>query len=234
MINGCYSSGHTPLLVPELCCEWDETTNLARAVSMINLDEHSRQIADRLSESLAELEAQSTGISMDAARRAIREVWLKVVDDIEQGRADVSSRYLAEVHGRLISVAGLLDDSGFAEYGLPLLPGGSQTSWNQFVKDCRLNEPDGTEEYALAQLRWGGHVQTFPLTLGWFALNIVRLRGDQAAVYPPRSDHDRFLGSLKDAGPDSYDAETGLRGLAAVYAEMQRSEGGADGSPTDC
>jgi hypothetical protein len=190
------------------------------------LAEHAREIANPLSESLAELEVQSTPIPLDAARRAIRETWLKVVDDFERGYADLSSAYVAEIHQTLTAAAGLTDGPGFAEQGLPIMQDGSRTSWTRYVEECRLNEPDGTEEYALAQLRWGAHVQTFALTLGWLAMNIVRLRSDQDAVYPPPSDHDRLLAFLKDAGPNDYDAETGLRGLAAKYANAQLRGGG--------
>ena len=149
--------------------------------------ERARGIADPLSQSLAQLEARSTAVAPDAARRAIHDVWLTVVDEFEHGRADLSGAYLAEVHARLGTAAGLADSGGFADQGmLPILPDGTPESWSRFAHECRYDADDDAEaseeEYALAQLRWGEHVRTFALSLGWFAMNIVRLRRGEDAV----------------------------------------------------
>ena len=187
---------------------------------MNSLVEHARRIAEPLGQSLAELEIRSTAVVGGVARRAIRDVWLTVVDDFENGRADLSSAYLAGVHGRLDAAAGVDDEDGFVEEGLPILEDGSRESWSRFVAECRYDDPHDNleEEYALAQLRWGEHVRTFALSLGWFAMNLVRLRKGEPAVYPPPADHERLLRFLGYAGPDLYDAEAGLRGLASEYA----------------
>ena len=191
---------------------------------------HARGIAGRLAHSLAQLEAQSTAVVADTARRAIHDVWLAIVDDYENGRSNLSSAYLANVHARLAAAAAFEDAGGFAEYGLPILPDGSPESWSRFSQSCRFDEDDGLEEeYALAQLRWGEHVRTFAVSLGWFAMNIVRLKRGEHAVYPPPADHERLLQFLQDAGPDTYDAEAGLRGLAREYARQQARDGGAPG-----
>jgi hypothetical protein len=189
---------------------------------MKEIIEHARGISDPLSQSLSVLEVCVTAIAADVAQRAIAQTWLMVVDDFKDGRANLSSAYLADVHAALTSAAGLDDSGGFAEHGLPILPDGNRESWSRFVQDCRYEDEDGLEEeYALAQLRWGKHVRVFATTLGWFAMNIVRMRRGEHAVYPPPTDHDRFLRFLKYAGPDTYDAEGGLRGLAQEYAKKQ-------------
>ena len=192
------------------------------------LAEHARDIAETLSESLSALEVKSTLVDRDIARLAIHDAWLSVVDDFANGRADLSSDYLADVHLRLATKARLANPGGFTDRGLPELSDGGRESWSRFAKECHYDETDAwEEEYALAQLRWGEHVKTFALTLGWFALNIVRLRRGEPAIYPPPEDHDNFLQYLRDAGPDDYDAETGLRGLAREYAKQQSANDGA-------
>jgi len=185
--------------------------------------EHAREIADLLSKSLAKLEALVTNVTDDTVRSAILSAWMMVVGDVECGRATMSSSYLASLHAKLATSAELTDPGGFAEHGLPILPDGTRESWSRFAQDCRYeDDSEGLEEeYALAQLRWGEHVRTFALTLGWFAMNIVRMRRGQHAVYPPATDHDRLQRLLKDAGPDTYDLEGGLRGLAREYAGQQ-------------
>jgi hypothetical protein len=184
--------------------------------------EHARGITDPLSQSLSVLEVRGTAIAPDTAQRAIVQAWLTVIDDVEHGRANLSSAYLADVHARLTRAAGLDDSGGFAEHGLPILPDGSRESWSRFVQECRYDDEDGLEEeYALAQLRWGEHIRVFAITLGWFAMNIVRMRRGEPAVYPPSTDHERLLRFLMYAGPDTYDAEGGLRGLAQEYAKQQ-------------
>jgi hypothetical protein len=57
-------------------------------------------------------------------------------------------------------------------------------------------------------------------------MNLVRLRRGRHAVYPPPADHDRLLRFLEYAGPDTYDAEAGLRGIASEYAARQPPAGG--------
>jgi hypothetical protein len=184
--------------------------------------EHARGIAEPLSRSLALLEVRVTAIAVETAQQAILQTWLTIVDDVEHGRADLSSAYLTAIHARLTTAAGLDDSAGFAEHGLPILPDGSRESWSRFVQECRYDDEEGLEEeYALAQLRWGEHVRVFAISLGWFAMNIVRMRRGEDAVYPPPGDQERFLRFLKYAGPDSYDAEGGLRGLAQEYARQQ-------------
>jgi hypothetical protein len=185
--------------------------------------EHAREIAGPLGQSLANLEVRATAAAIDTARRAIRDVWLTVVDDVANGRAILSSAYLATVHARLTTAAGSEDSTSFAEHGLPILPDGGRKSWSRFAQECRYEDDNEglEEEYALAQLRWGEHVRTFALSLGWFAMNVVRLRRGEHAVYPPPADHERLLKFLEYAGPDTYDAEAGLRGLAREYARQQ-------------
>jgi hypothetical protein len=184
--------------------------------------EHAAEIAGPLSDSLAELEAPASAVAFDAARRAVHEAWLTVVDDFENSSAEISRAYLANVHARLANAAGLEDSGGFAEYGLPFLEDGRRESWGRFVRECRFDEEDGAEEeHVLAQLRWGEHVRVFAIALGWIAMNIVRMRRGQHAVYPPPEDHARLLRFLEYAGPDNYDAEAGLRGLAEQYARTQ-------------
>ena len=182
----------------------------------------ARGIAEPLSRSLALLEVCVTAIATEIAQRAILQTWLTIVDDVEHGCADLSSVYLTTVHARLTNAAGLDDSAGFVEHGLPILPDGSRESWSRFVQECRFVDEEGSEEeYALAQLRWGEHVRVLAISLGWFAMNIVRMRRGEDAVYPPPADHERFLRLLDYAGPDSYDAEAGLRGLAREYARQQ-------------
>ena len=193
-----------------------------RSTPMTAIIEHARGIADPLGQSLAQLEVGATTIAAEMARPAITHTWLSVVDDFENGRANLSSTYLAEVHARLATAAGLGDSAGFEEHGLPNLRDGSRESWSRFVRECYFETEDALEEeYALAQLRWGEHVRVFALTLGWFAMNIVRMRRGDIAVYPPPADHERLLTFLEYAGPDTYDCEGGLRGLAEDYARQQ-------------
>lgn len=194
------------------------------------LIQHARNIAGPLCESLAQSEARPTGIAPETLRMATHAVWLMEVDDVEHGRADLSSPYLADVHARLATAAGLADSGGFSDDGqLPILPDGTRESWTRLAHECGYDEDtdvDGAEEeYALAQLRWGGHVRTFPLSLSRLAMNIVRLRRGQHAVYPPLADHERLLRFLEHAGPDTYDADAGLRGIAREYAEQQVQDG---------
>jgi hypothetical protein len=198
---------------------------------MTAIIEHAREIVGPLSQSLAQLEAPANATGIDASRRAIHEAWLTVVDDCEKGRANLSSAYLANIHAKLTAAAGLVDSGSFADHGLPILPDGTRESWNRFAKECRYDDDEGLEEeYALAQLRWGEHVRAFALSLGWFAMNLVRMRRGEHAVYPPPADHERFLKFLGYAGPDTYDAEAGLRGLAQEYARQQ-APGGGSGIP---
>ena len=191
---------------------------------MMAMIEHARGIADPLGRSLAQLEVRAMTIAAETARLAIAHTWLTVVDAFpESGRANLSSTYLAEVHARLATAAGLGDSASFEDRGLPILPDGSRESWSRFARECYwFDDEDGyEEEYALAQLRWGEHVRVFALTLGWFAMNIVRMRRGDIAVYPPPADHERLLRFLEYAGPDAYDCEGGLRGLAQEYARQQ-------------
>jgi hypothetical protein len=199
---------------------------------MFDINSHARDIAGPLSESLAALEIRSTPIGADAARRAIHGVWLQVVEDLENGRANLSGAYLAAVHERLSALAGLQDAGGFTDESVQMLPNGRPETWSRFMKECHYDDASGglEEEYALAQLRWGGHVRTFAMSLGWIAMNIVRLRREQDAVYPPPVDHEQLLGYLDSAGPPDFDAEAGLRGIADDYAEMDSREGGERGA----
>ena len=64
---------------------------------MLAVIEHARGVADPLGQSLAQLEVRSTTIAAETARLAITHTWLTVVDDFENGRANLSSTYLAEV-----------------------------------------------------------------------------------------------------------------------------------------
>jgi hypothetical protein len=196
---------------------------------MNEIAEHARSICDHLSQSLAVLETQSQAIAFDVACHAIRDAWLSVVDDYENGEADLSSAYLATAYDRLAAAAGLENPGTFAEHGLQILSAGSRESWTRFAKSFHYDDAENSmeEEYALAQLRWGEHVSAFALTLGWFAMNVVRLRRGQEAIYPPIADHERMLRFLQYAGPDDYDAEAGLRGLALEYAKRNRTDGPA-------
>jgi hypothetical protein len=183
------------------------------------LTDHARGIADALATTLAEMEVPADS---NGCRAAILRAWLSVVDDVERGSAALSSNYLADVHRRLVSAAGASESDGFAEHGLPILPDGSRESWTRFAEECGYLNAEGDEEvYALAQLRWGQHVQTFALTLGWFAMNILLLLRGNYAIHPVSADREVFLRDLSFAGPADYDAEN-LRSLIGEYVDGVR------------
>lgn len=158
-----------------------------------------------------------------------------LVNDIENGRANLSSHYITALHERLAIAAGISDPGTFNQDGLPLLANGGPTSWSRFVEECSgeqggdvgLIEP----AWVLAQLRWGGHVHSMAMSLGWLAMNIVSLQTHGAAIYPPTSDREELIRFLADAGPNDYDAES-LRALLWKYLLDQRLPGGSKPSVT--
>lgn len=199
----------------------DDFVRAEKAQSVIN---QARKITDVLAEALAVMEVGLTPVSLENAHRAIASIWTTVVNDVQGDRANVSSQYLASIHKHLATAAGILNAGEFTEAGLPVLPDGTRERWTRFVQESRYHQPNHVEEieevYALAQLRWGEHVRTFALTLGWFAMNILRLVRRKCAIYPPLADRGRLEDSLMGAGPNWYDAES-LRGLMDEYEGEQ-------------
>jgi hypothetical protein len=95
--------------------------------------QHARTIGEPLADSLARLEARSSAIEPDAVRRSVMLAWATLLADCEHGRGNLSSGYLADLHGRLATVAGAEAPGEFAEDGLPLLDDGRPTSWTRFA-----------------------------------------------------------------------------------------------------
>jgi hypothetical protein len=191
---------------------------------------HARAIAEPLADSLARLEVRlSPGLRVDRVREAVILTWDAVVADGENGRSNLSSDYLAALHKSLATAAGAAAAGEFADSGLPLLDGGCRTSWAGYVAECSA---DGEIEpaWVLAQLRWGDHVRSMQLSLGWLAMNIVLLSTLECAIYPPPPDHERLMEYLAYAGPDDHDAE-GLRALIWKYVQSQRPSPGTAGIP---
>jgi hypothetical protein len=195
----------------------------------------ARGIADVLSAALAELEVDSAPapLEMDRCRRAIRDIWLSVVDEVKCARAGLTSDYLASDHHQLVSAAGVSEFGGFEEHGLPILADGGRESWTRFVEECGYADADnaeGSDEiYALAQIRWGQHVRSFALTLGWISMNVLLLRRGKRVIYPVLTDRETLLRCLSNAGPEDYDAES-LRCLIRTYMDEQSPASGRSGS----
>src|SRR4051794_32823751 len=98
---------------------------------------HFRSMAEPAAASLAALEARSVQFDHAAFRAAALACWSQLIDDAEHDRANASIEYLAGLHRRLAAVSGGIGPGQFTD------------------GPC----------YYIGQLRWGGHVRSFALSL---------------------------------------------------------------------
>jgi len=187
--------------------------------------EHARSIGPALAASLAELERRSavpvSAIDWARVERAIAQTWGAVVDDVKADRFDLSVPYLSRVHGLLAEAAGTESPGQFWDKGET-----APTEWSVTVGELTIDSSGFDSSYlsdaiVLAELRWGGHVRSLGLSLGWLCFNGSHLRGGMWAIYPPPGDHYQLLNFLGYAGPDCWDPES-LRALLGGYTDSQK------------
>lgn len=118
---------------------------------------------------------------------------------------DLSSGFLSDLHRAIAAPLGVRTAGEFSNGTFP----GSWTYFADALTDL-LSEDVPLSEHAawiVSQIRWGGHIRGLELSTGWLLVNGLRLQDGQFAIYPSQELDGKFIEYLRDAGPDTYDAE---------------------------
>ncbi len=164
---------------------------------------------------LVEMDAADV-LNATVARASIAGTWRDVIDDARGGGITLHAGYLSRLHRDLALPLRARSPGQFCD-------GQAPQDWGSFelaLADLTVDGFEGCEAWILAQLCWGGHVQSMRFSTAWICLNGLRLQNGLFALYPDPAHRAHLQASLAAAGPDSWDAES-LRALFGTYAAEQ-------------
>jgi hypothetical protein len=191
----------------------------------MNVIAHAVQITNDLATTVAAFEMRCANVFArpvpDSKRleSAIRVVWPQLITDAQNFRVSPDARYVASLFDRLTNEIGGKDPGAFRDR--------TDIPWLEYYTAGCGDESRCEDGWVIAEIFWGGYVNSFHLTLGWLLMNAIRIQQRLPAIVPTLASLDRFTDYLRWSGPDSYDAEN-LRGLFYEYEDQMgaRQSGG--------
>lgn len=135
-----------------------------------------------------------------------------------EGKVSLDPSFIASLHEPIARAIGALGAGIFRE-------GEHPSDWATFKRaldDSALEYglAGNTEAWVLAQLYWGGHLDSLMFSVAWLLSGGIRLQEGMQMLVPDAMHDSELKKNLDWAGPDCYDAES-LRGLIGRYEAEQ-------------
>lgn len=156
--------------------------------------------------------------STEALEAAIQSGWRSAAASAREGKVSLDPLFIASLHEPIARAIGAPGAGVFRE-------GEHPSDWATFksgLDDAALEYglAGSTEAWVLAQLYWGGHLDSLMLSVAWLLSGGIRLQEGMQMLVPDARHDSKLKEDLDRAGPGCYDAES-LRGLMGRYEAEQ-------------